>query len=63
MILNVNGKGSTRAIVNKARDFTGGNAGIAYVTKGDKVWVETANLEDKYYIGRYRTTFNGILID
>jgi hypothetical protein len=63
VLLMIDGSGTTRALVEKGRYHNGGNSGIGYVWKGEKVWLQTARLQDKYYIGLYRTTFNGILID
>jgi hypothetical protein len=63
VVLMIDGSLATRALVEKGSYHNGGNSGIGYVWKGEKVWVKTASLEDKYYIYPYRTTFNGILID
>ncbi|XP_060593983.1 complement C1q-like protein 4 [Ruditapes philippinarum] len=61
--LMIDGSMKTQALVGKGPDNNGGNSAIAYIRKGGKVWIETADLQDKYYIWPYRTTFNGILID
>ena len=64
--LIMNGTIITQAVVKKGANHNGGNTGIAYVTKGGKVWVQYriyTRSEDKFYIWPYRTTFNGILID
>ncbi|XP_060579385.1 uncharacterized protein LOC132736300 [Ruditapes philippinarum] len=61
--LMIDSRVTTQALVGKGPDYNGGNSAIAYVWKGEKVWVETASFQDMYYIGPYRTTFNGILID
>ncbi|XP_045201621.2 cerebellin-4-like [Mercenaria mercenaria] len=60
--LIVRGSWTTAAIVQGGPKRTGGNAGIAYLSSGDKVWIQTYN-QQKYYIWPGRTTFNGILID
>ncbi|XP_060559151.1 uncharacterized protein LOC132719401 [Ruditapes philippinarum] len=61
VVLMMNGKTKTEVVARGSEN--GGNSGIGYVRKGEKVWIETLHFESKYYISHYRTTFNGILID
>ncbi|XP_053403479.1 heavy metal-binding protein HIP-like [Mercenaria mercenaria] len=62
--LMVRGYWKTPALVESdGTNLTGGNVAIAYLSYGDKAWIQTAGVDDKYYIWPYRTTFNGILID
>jgi hypothetical protein len=61
VVLMING--NTRTEVTASGSANGGNLGIDYVYKGQRVWVQTLHFESYYYIEHYRTTFNGILID
>lgn len=61
--LMVRGYSKASAIAESGNAITGGNACIAFMTKGDRAWIETASRRNEYGIYPYRSAFHGILID
>ncbi|KAH3750143.1 hypothetical protein DPMN_184661 [Dreissena polymorpha] len=63
VVLYVNGDIKAEAIVTGVgSDFTAGNAAVLHVWAGQRVYVSTSNLQERYYIWPWRTSFSGALL-
>lgn len=62
--LMVRGHKRCEALAEKGYDNTGGCTTVAYVYSGDQAWVQASDIDlPRHYVYKYRTQFNGFLID